>query len=147
MANDTNNLLSRAFRRLFFDDDATAATARYISWQKMGERFVCILTFGAGTGLLTFKIFVATSSTGTDATVVLAHAAPTTADAANDQRVLEVSAEDCREVLRAAGISTDGKTLYVSAEVDNDDNADENAVYYEIHYNYVYEDLTADITA
>lgn len=125
----------------FFDDDATAATARYIGWVPMGRNFLAQVAFGAGTGVLTFKIFAATSAAGAGATVVKAHATPTEADAANDRLTLEVSAE---EVLAALPNAT-----HVSVELDNDDNADENAVVYvlegaEIGGRFSYDALTPD---
>jgi len=123
--------------KTFFDDNATAATARKIGWVEMGEHFLAQLAFGAGTGVLTFKIFCADNSDGTgNVTLVKAHAAPTAADAANDRLTLEVSAEE----VHAA--SATGK--YVSVEVDNDDNADENAIVYVVQRpgHRAYADLT-----
>src|SRR3990172_9543979 len=109
--------------KTFFDDDATAATARKIGWVAMGKNFLAQVAFGAGTGVLTFKIFCADASDGTgNVTEVKAHAAPTAADAANDRLTLEVSAEEVRAASATA--------KYVSVEIDNDDNADENAIVY-----------------
>jgi len=118
-----NHLRSNFLVKTFFDDDATAATARKIGWVKMGKRFLAQLAFGAGTGVLTFKIFCADNADGTgNVTEVKAHAAPTAADAANDRLTLEVSAEE----VHAASATGE----YVSVEIDNDDNADENAIVY-----------------
>ena len=118
-----DKLRSSLLVKTFFDDDATAATARKIGWVEMGESFLAQVAFGAGTGILTFKVFCADASDGTgNVTEVKAHAAPTAADAANDRLTLEVSAEE----VHAA--SATGR--YVSVEIDNDDNADENAIVY-----------------
>jgi len=141
MTAEYQRLKSRFQIKTFFDDDATAATARYIGWVEMGKHFVAQVAFGAGTGILTFKIFAASDSDGTDATVVLAHAAPTDADAANDRLTLEVSAE---QVLAALATAT-----HVSVELDNDANSDENAVTYIVEGGgnggrFAYEDLTPD---
>src|SRR3990167_754543 len=87
--------------KTFFDDNATAATARYVGWVEMGKNFLAQVAFGAGTGVLTFKIFAADDSSGTNATEVKAHSAPTAADAAGDVLVLEVSAEQVRAALCA----------------------------------------------
>jgi hypothetical protein len=118
-----DKLRSSLLVKTFFDDDATAATARKIGWVAMGKHFLAQVAFGAGTGILTFKVFCADNSDGTgNVTEVKAHAAPTDADAANDRLTLEVSAEE----VHAA--SATGK--YVSVEIDNDDNGDENAIVY-----------------
>ena len=113
-----NRLLIKAYN----DDNATAATARNIAWVAMQEHFLAICLFTIGTGVLTFRIMAATDSSGTGSTLVRAHATPTTADAPGDSLVLEVSAE---EVLSKLADAT-----HVSVEMDNDDNADENAIFY-----------------
>lgn len=131
------HLRSELLVKTFFDDDAAAATARKIGWVEMGESFLAQVAFGAGTGILTFKIFCADASDGTgNVTEVKAHAAPTAADAANDRLTLEVSAEEVHAK------SATGR--YVSVELDNDDNADENAVTYVVKRpgHRAYADLT-----
>lgn len=135
MTATNDHLRSTHLVKTFFDDDATAATARQIGWVPMGKRFLAQVAFGAGTGILTFKIYAATSAAGAGATEVKAHAAPTAADAANDRLTLEVSEEEVRAALPGA--------THVSVELDNDDNADENAVVYVVegggvggHFNY-----------
>jgi hypothetical protein len=118
-----DKIKSQFLVKTFFDDDATAATARKIGWVPMGRNFLAQVAFGAGTGILTFKIFCADASDGTgNVTEVKAHAAPTAADAANDRLTLEVSAEEVRAASPTA--------KYVSVELDNDANTDENAVVY-----------------
>jgi hypothetical protein len=118
-----DKLRSSLLVKTFFDDNATAATARKIGWVAMGKHFLAQVAFGDGTGVLTFKIFCCDNSDGTgNVTVVKAHAAPTDADAANDRLTLEVSAEEVHQASATA--------RYVSVEIDNDDNADENAIVY-----------------
>lgn len=141
MTAEYQHLKSRLLVKTFFDDDATAATARYIGWVEMGKNFLAQVAFGAGTGVLTFKIFAAEDASATNATVVAEHAAPTAADAANDRLTLEVSAEQVRAALPTA--------KYVSVELDNDANSDENAVVYVVEGGgnggrFAYEDLTPD---
>ncbi len=109
--------------KTFFDDNATAATVRKVGWVPMGQHFLVQRGFALGTGVLTFKIFCADDSDGTgNVTVVKAHAAPTAADAVNDRLTLEVSAEEVHAASATA--------RYVSAEIDNDDNADQNVFAY-----------------
>ena len=137
-----DRLMSNLLVKTFFDDDATAATARKIGWVAMGKNFLAQVAFGAGSGILTFKIFCADASDGTgNVTEVKAHSDPTDADAANDRLTLEVSAEEVRAASATA--------QYVSVELDNDDNADENAVVYVVEGSGVggrfnHDDLTAD---
>jgi len=123
MASPTSDKLQKTvFMKTYFDDHSSAATARYIGWKEMGEHFLAQCTFGAGTGVLTFKIFAATDSSGSGATVVKAHSAPTAADASGDELLLEVSAEECLGALARA--------THVSVQMDNDADSDENAVGY-----------------
>lgn len=141
MTAEYQHLKSRFLVKTFFDDDATAATARYIGWVEMGKNFLAQVAFGAGTGVLTFKIFAAEDANGTNPTVVAEHAAPTAADAANDRLTLEVSAEQVKAALATA--------THVSVELDNDANSDENAVVYVVEGGgnggrFAYEDLTPD---
>jgi len=118
-----DKLRSSLLVKTFFDDHATAATARKIGWVPMGKHFLAQVGFALGTGVLTFKIFCADESDGTgNITVVKAHAAPTAADAVNDRLTLEVSAEQVHNA------SATGR--YVSVEMDNDDNADQNVIVY-----------------
>ena len=118
-----DKLRSSMLVKTFFDDDATAATARKIGWVAMGQSFLAQLAFALGTGVLTFKVFCADNADGTgNVTEVKAHAAPTAADAVNDRLTIEVSAEEVRAASATA--------KYVSVEVDNDDNADQNVITY-----------------
>ena len=144
MAAQTDNLKSRFKVYTVWDDDATAATARYIptTWLPMGQRMLAQVAFGTGTGVDTFEIYAATDSAGTGATVVKSHAAPDDADASGDLLTLEVSAEDVKAALSGA--------QYVSVKLKNDNNADENAVSIFIEGGtagggrFQYDDLTAD---
>ena len=118
-----DKIRSTTLVKSFFDDDASAATVRKIGWVPMGQNFLAQLGFALGTGVATFKIFCADNADGTgNVTEVKAHAAPTAADAVNDRLTIEVSAE---EVHAASATGA-----HVSAEVDNDDNADQNVIVY-----------------
>jgi hypothetical protein len=118
----TNKLQSRLAVRTYADDPADATVARKIAWVPIAELFMAIATFISGTGILTFKIFAATDENGTNPTLVKAHPDPTVADAAGDQVVLEVSAEEILAALPGA--------THVSVEMDNDAVADINAITY-----------------
>ena len=105
-------------------DPADATVATKIAWLAMKgyEWLLASAMLISGTGLLTFKIFAATSDAGAGALEVVAHADPTVADAAGDVVYLEVTAEQCKEVL--AGFT------HVSVELDCDTNTDIAAVGY-----------------
>lgn len=122
MAVSTNHLQSRLAVRTYAHDIADATVATKIAWVPMTfQNFMALLTVLAG-AVVTFKIFAATDSSGSNATVVKAHATPTTADALGDQLVLEVSAE---EVLNALAHAS-----HVSVEVDMNGATDTAAVTY-----------------
>jgi ureidoglycolate hydrolase len=91
-----------------------ATTAAKIAWLPMAgfEWLVASAMLISGTGLLTMKIFAATDDQGTGAAEVIAHSAPTAADAAGDTLYLEATAEQCKEVL--AGFT------HVAVEIDCD---------------------------
>ncbi len=139
-----DKLSSSLVVRNYADDPADATVARYIAWVPMGKNFLALATLISGTGILTFKIFAATDSSGTGATVVKAHSDPTVADAANDQVMLEVSQEEVRAALAAS--------THVSVQMDNDTNTDINAVTYVMDGalaggRFKYAALTADVIA
>lgn len=135
----THKLQSRIAARTYIHDPADATVATKIAWVPMTfQWFMALLTLVSGTGVLTFKIFAATDSSGSNATEVKAHANPTVADAQGDQLVLEVLAE---EVLAALPGAT-----HVSVEVDMDANSDVAAVtYIRGGGRYSYEGQTADV--
>lgn len=136
------HIFSHNLIRSYLDDPSDATTARYIAWVDMRDfdYFAAIAMLHSGTGILTFKIFAATDSAGAGATLVKAHSDPTTADAAGDMVVLEVSAEQIRGVLSAA--------RYVSVEMDNDASGDVNVVtYIRCASRHAYRALTADVIA
>lgn len=139
MAYTANSLKSRFLSRTYIHDPADATTAAYIAWVKMGKRFLAKATLVSGTGVLTFKIFAASDSSGTGAVVVTAHATPTTADAAGDQLVLEVSDEQVLAVLAHAS--------HVAVEMDCDAAGDIVAVDYLVEPLNAYDGLTADVIA
>jgi len=135
-----NKLRSRLEIRNYLDDPADATVVRKLTWVAMSENFLALLTFVSGTAVVTFKIFAATDSSGTGAVVVRAHATPTTADAAGDQLVLEVSAEEVLAALPAA--------THVAVEVDNGAAGDINVVtYVRSGHRFIADGLTADVIA
>ena len=99
-----------------------------------GECFLATCQFRSGTGVLVFKIWagVDSSPSAAERTEIVAHSAPTPADAAGDTLVLETHAEEIISKLKAAGRDTDGKQIYVSVQMDNDAAADVNLVTYVI---------------
>lgn len=140
MSNSTNKLQSRLAVRNYIHDPADATVATKIAWVPMTELFMALATLVSGTGILTFKIFAADDSSGTNATVVKSHADPTVADAAGDQVILEVSAEDVREKLATA--------THVSVEIDCDTNTDiVSVVYVRSGHRFGSDGLTADVIA
>jgi len=139
MAYTANKLKSQFLSRTYIHDPADATTAAYIAWVKMGLNFLAKATLVSGTGVLTFKIFAATDDAGAGAVVVASHATPTTADAAGDQLVLEVSQEQVLAVLAHAS--------HVSVEMDCDAAGDIVAVDYLVEPHQAYDGLTGDVIA
>ena len=136
------HLFSRHAMRTYVHDPADATVAAYIAWVDMRDfsHFAALAALVSGTGILTFKIFAATDSSGTSATLVKAHSDPTPADAAGDNVVLEVSVEQVRAVLSAA--------RYVSVEMDCDAAGDIVTVtYIRCASRHAYRALTADVIA
>jgi hypothetical protein len=148
MAYTANRLRCRAKRQMFVDDPADATTARYISpdgaatfadMRDFASLLVGLL-FYTGTGVLTFKIFGATSAAGAGATVIAVHAAPTDADAQGDTLWLEITAEQ----LRALGADF----RYVAVEIDNDAAGDVNIFSFEFgDPRFAKDELTDDAIA
>ena len=126
----------------FLHEPADATVATNISWQPLKdfESFLATLMLVSGTGVLTFRILAATDAAGMGATEVVAHANPTQADAAGDTLVLECTAEQVKDVLKAA--------THVSVEVDMDATNDIAAVTYVFgRAKRQYSGLTADVIA
>jgi hypothetical protein len=121
---DTNKLRTRIAQRTYIHDPADATIAAKIAWVPLStyENFMVTATLVSGTGILTFKIFAAEDSSGTNPVEVKAHATPTVADAQGDQLVLECSAAELPPL--AANLT------HVSAELDCDVNTDIVAVTY-----------------
>lgn len=138
----SNHLTSRLAARTYVHDPADATVATKIAWVDMStfSHFLALLTLISGTGVLTFKLFASAASDGSNPVEVKAHADPTVADAAGDQVVLELSAEELKGL---------GATLrYVSAEVDMDGATDAAAVtYIRSAGRFAYDGLTADVIA
>jgi hypothetical protein len=139
MSVSTNHLQSRLKARTYIHDPADATVATKIAWVAMTyKHFMALATLISGTGILTFKIFAATDSSGSGATLVKAHSDPTVADAQGDQVVLEVSSEEVLNALPAAS--------HVSVEMDCDALADIVAVtYIQAGGRFSYDALTADV--
>lgn len=133
----TNHLQSRIAAKTYVHDPADATVATKLSWVPMTfESFLAILSVISG-AVVTFKIFAATDSSGTGATAVKAHSTPTTADAAGDNLVLEVSAEEVLNALPAAS--------HVAVEVDMNGSSDTAAVtYIRAGGRFTYDGQTAD---
>ena len=139
-----NKLASTLRARNYIHNPADATTAAKVAWVEMGRNFLALATLVSGTGILTFKIFAATDSSGSNPTEVKAHATPTVADAAGDQLVLETSAE---EVLAALAGAT-----HVAVEIDCDHADDIVSVVYVNEGagqggRFAYDGLTADVIA
>ncbi len=139
MAYTANKLKSNFVSRTYIHNPTTATDAAYIAWVPMGRNFLAKATFVSGTGVLTFKIFAATDASASGATVVAAHATPTTADAEGDQLVLEVSEEQVLAALPGA--------THVSVEMDMDHADDIVAVDYLMQPSVAANGLTADVIA
>lgn len=138
MAKTTNKLQSELLARTYAHDPADATVATKIAWVPMAQFFLALATLVSGTGILTFKIFAALDSAGTTPTVVKAHAGPTVADAAGDQLILEVDAEEVLAVLPRAS--------HVSVEMDCSGANDIVAVTYVLAgARFKYDGLTADV--
>lgn len=137
MAYTANRLKARFLSRTYVFDPADATVATKIAWVAMGLNFLAKATLVSGTAVVTFKIFAALDSSGGTPTVVAAHATPTTADAAGDQLVLEVDAD---QVLAALPRAT-----HVSVEMDCSGAADIVAVDYLIEPFREYDARTADV--
>lgn len=120
----TNKFRSNTAARTYIHNPATATTAEAIAWVDMSlfANFAALVAFVSGTGVLTFRILASASSDGSSSVEVKAHAAPTAADAEDDNLCLECSAEEL------AALGTDLR--YVAVEVDMDHADDICAVTY-----------------
>jgi hypothetical protein len=133
-------LSEHAVKLYDFDPNATTVTA--VAWVPLAlfSRFVACFFRTIGTSAVTFDIAVASDSSGTGAAAVKAHAVGSQPDAVGDQIFLEVSAEQCKEVL-ATG-------THVSARVSFATNTDEGVVaYIRTDPRHQYSGLTADVIA
>jgi hypothetical protein len=137
MAYTANSLASRFLSRTYIFNPADATVATKVAYVAMGQKFLAKATLVSGTGVLTFKVFAATDGSGTGTTVVAAHAAPTAADAAGDQLVLEI---DNAQVLAALAGAT-----HVSVEIDCDHADDIVAIEYLMEPVRQFNAMTADV--
>jgi hypothetical protein len=134
----SSRLGSRLKQKMFWHDPADATVATKISWQAIRgfESFLFSVLVASAHALVTVKIFAATDSSGTNATEVLSHAAPTVADAAGDAVYVECTIEQIKEVLAGA--------THVSVEVDMNNAAALAAVSYLFEGHRKHSGLTAD---
>ena len=123
-ATATHKWRSRNAARTYIHNPATATTAEVVAWVDMSlyGSFAALVAFVSGTGVLTFRIMASASSNGSSAVEVKAHAAPTDADAEDDNLSLECTSEE----LAILGASL----RYVGVEMDMDHADDICAVTY-----------------
>lgn len=109
---------AQLLQKCYTHDPGDATTAAYIAWLpfKGFEWLMAAVGLVSGTGLLTVKLFAASDSSGTGATVIKSHSDPTVADAAGDVVYIECTVEMAKEVLSTA--------THVSVEVDCDSAGD-----------------------
>lgn len=120
----TNKLRSNIAARTYIHNPTTATTAEVVAWVDLSlfANFMALAAFVSGTGVLTMRIMASASSDGSNPVEVKAHAAPTAADAEDDQLALECSAQEL------AKLGTDLR--YVGVEMDMDHADDIVAVTY-----------------
>jgi hypothetical protein len=125
----TNKLRSNMAARTYIHNPADATVAVVVAWADLSlyANFMALAAFVSGTGVLTCRIMASENADGSGSPIeVKAHAAPTAADAEDDQLCLECSAEE----LAALGISTGVDLRYVGVEMDCDHADDIVAVTY-----------------
>lgn len=108
----TNKSRSNLKVRTYIHNPATATTAEVVAWVDMAlfGAFMAQVGFVSGTGVLTFRILASASSDGSNPVEVKAHAAPTAADAEDDNLSLECTSEELAalgEDLRYVGVEMD----------------------------------------
>lgn len=123
-AQNSNHMRSNYSVRTYIHNPTTATDAQVVAWVPFTifSHFMAVVSFVSGTGVLTFRIMAAKDANGTGAVEVKTHAAPTAADAEDDQLVLECAAEE----LPALGAGLD----YIGVEMDMDHADDICAVTY-----------------
>ena len=139
MAVSTNHLASRLAVLHYQNDPSDATVATKGSWVRAADRNLASIVVRSG-ALVTAKIFAAVDSSGTTPTEVKACTAPTTADAKDDRRVIEVSGE---EILAALPLAT-----HICVEVDMNASTDDCSVtLIREGLRFITADMTADITS
>lgn len=111
-------------QKMYFHDPADATVATKIAWLpfKGYEWLMAAVMVASAHALVTVKLFAAEDSSGTNATEINAHAAPTVADAAGDVVYIECTVEQLKEA---------GQNMtHVSVEVDMNSAAALAAVSY-----------------
>lgn len=125
----TNKLRCEMAVRTYIHNPTTATDDQAVAWVDMREfaNFMALLTLVSGTGVLTFRILASENADGSGSPIeVKAHAAPTAADAEDDQLCLECSANELAEL----GIATGVSLRYVAVYADMDHADDICAVTY-----------------
>lgn len=101
-----SKLSANVRQRMYVHDpaDATVATKAPATWLSLAgiKAVLAAVMVTSAHAMVTFKLFVGTDSSGTGATEVVAHAAPTDADAAGDVLYLDASIEQIKDVLPGA---------------------------------------------
>jgi hypothetical protein len=139
MSNATNNLKSRLDVWHYQFDPADASVATKSAYVRVAEHNLLSVVVRAG-ALVTAKIFAATDSAGTGSAEVKAVTAPTTADAKDDRRCIEVSADDVTAALAGAS--------HICVEVDMNGSTDDCSVcLIREGLRFTTADMTADITS
>lgn len=136
MAAIANQLKSLLSCRTYDHDPADATVATKVAWVPMGRRFLAIFKVTVG-AVVTFKIFAAVDSSGTTPTLVREHSAPTAADAAGDNLVLEIDETEVQAALAGA--------THISVEIDMGTSTDEGSCTYIMEPRRQYKDMTADV--
>jgi hypothetical protein len=135
----THKWRARNAARTYIHNPAAATTAEVVAWVDMSlyGLFAAIVGFVSGTGVLTFRIMASASSDGSNPVEVKVHAAPTAADAEDDNLSLECSSQE----LAALGTNL----RYVGVEMDMD-HADDicSVTYVRSEPRFAQESLTPD---
>lgn len=120
----TNKSRSNLAARTYIHNPSDATTAAVIAWVDMSlyGLFMAVAAFVSGMGVLNFRILASASSDGSSSVEVKVHAAPTDADAEDDNLALECTSEEL------AALGTDLR--YVAVEMDMDAADDICAVTY-----------------
>ena len=127
-------------QKLYIHDpaDATVATKVPSTWLSLAgvKSILAGVLVTSAHAMVTLKVFAGTDDSGTGATEVVAHAAPTAADAAGDALYLDCTIEQIKDVLATA--------THFAVEVDMNNSAATAVVSIVIDKDRKYSGLTAD---